>query len=490
MRNKGLMASIASFFVLSSLSLVNNASALVSNGELDDNGLLISGSRSLELSATIDAESLHFDITTSDLQTKTINVNAHTNNATGYSVSMNINRSFDYLTNRAMPMVPKINNISGDFSASDFPATGWGYSADSENMIFSPVPMSLAEIARTTTYGTNNIPVTIGVRAGDEIPAGTYENELLFTIIINPSFGPACNDNATTIENAVCMQDINEDVKDSMVVERQYQLYDSRDGKLYFVMKNSKGFVWMTQNLDLDLDPDKTFTYLDTNLEDGATWTPLDRTLKQVSDYDGRPNETVILDNARVISYDLGDYYFDYNKFKDYDGPECESVATCDYFSPGAGTHTDVGNLYTYAAAMGGGSYSGVKEGSSYNGGSDICPKGWEIPRDFLGSLTIQDTDVAGIHSPDPELYDSEVDEALDAPYHFTYSEKMTTDYDAKLYTGGGIAGTYVIKGVSTYSGAMFGNVFGFESNGMYTKSSYYSGSMSYVMMSVRCVAK
>lgn len=482
MKNKRLTASIAGLFVFGGLCLINNASALVGNGELDDNGILVSANRSLELTATIDAESLYFDITSSDLQTKTLTVAVQTNNATGYSVNMNDAMGFDYLTNKAMPTVGKINNISGTFAATDFPVTGWGYTTDTENLIFSAIPTISTKIASTSTYGSINIPIIVGVRAGDEIPAGTYENKLLFTVVANPSLRPSCNESATTIENAVCMQDINEDVKDSMIVERQYQLYDARDGRLYYVMKNTMGFVWMTQNLDFDLDSETTLTYLDTNLEDGMVYTPLDSTVRR-GEMIKASNEHYA--SSPVVSYDLGEYHMDYNKFKEYDGPECTDVTTCEYFSPGSGTHTDVGNLYTPAAAVL--AYSSQDDNYKTIYPVDICPRGWQIPTDFLGSLMDVNTERDGIYSKDLEPYDTEVSELLQAPYHFTYSEYHNTeDFDGSSM----IIGRYMSKDFSTYSSQVFGSVFGFTTDEIYYDKYMGNGTITYELMSVRCVAK
>lgn len=484
MRYGRLMAGVASFFAFSGLCFSGNVSALVSNGELDSNGVLISANRGLELSATIDAESLLFDITSSDLQTKTITVTAHTNNATGYSVSMNGAMGFDYLVNKGMPTAGKINSLTGTFNADNFPTTGWGYATNAESPVFSAIPMSLTSIARTSTYGTNRLPVIIGVRAGDEIPAGTYENKLVFTVVANLSLAPACNEMATTIEEAVCMQDINESIKDSMIAYQQYQLYDSRDSKLYYVMKNGNGFVWMTQNLDLDLSPEMTLTYLDTNLSEG-TWTPQDSTYKS--------GMKVVPASERIgfspaMSYDPGDYHMDYYEFIKYDGPDCQDVASCEYFSPGIGTHTDVGNLYTYPAAI---AMSGISRSSNngpLNESGDICPRGWEIPKDFAGSLTVIDENRDGVYNEGALPYDTEIEEFLQAPYHFVYSDVRRVD---DISQSNGLAGAYIVKGVKSYSSHLSGEMFRYNLDMRYV-STVTSGfaEISDELMSIRCVAK
>ena len=73
-----------------------------------------------------------------------------------------------------------------------------------------------------------------------------------------------CNENATAISNAVCLQDMNDTVKSTMVSKQTYTLKDARDNKQYTISLLDDGSVWMTQNLDVGrasvmmLSPDDT----------------------------------------------------------------------------------------------------------------------------------------------------------------------------------------------------------------------------------------
>ena len=53
-----------------------------------------------------------------------------------------------------------------------------------------------------------------------------------------------------------------------------YEMYDSRDGKVYGVARYEDGNCWMVSTLDLDLSTGTTLTSADTNLPEGTTYTP------------------------------------------------------------------------------------------------------------------------------------------------------------------------------------------------------------------------
>ena len=63
-------------------------------------------------------------------------------------------------------------------------------------------------------------------------------------------FSKNCNKSAKTIDEAVCMQDMNSSVRKSMVVNEQYRLRDYRDNQYYWIARLPDDTVWMTQNLN------------------------------------------------------------------------------------------------------------------------------------------------------------------------------------------------------------------------------------------------
>lgn len=206
-------------------------------------------------------------------------------------------------------------------------------------------------------------------------PADVYNGQVKYTMVhpynaVKPT-DITCNPNAATISEAVCMQDFagpnGDQIASTMTLEQQYTLKDKRDGKSYTVAKlqmsddfyteriddyfkgckfqcqtelydslpdewkayadtcglstkncdetkrpQPEESVWMTQNLDLDLDSNVAYTNQDTDIGydyeskqyKTATWTPSASTLTADND------ASWIASNTTAFSYDPGDYYF------------------------------------------------------------------------------------------------------------------------------------------------------------------------------------
>lgn len=190
-----------------------------------------------------------------------------------------------------------------------------------------------------------------------------------------------CNPDATTIDEAVCMQDMNAAIKSTMVAEKQYQLYDSRDWKMYYIAKLADNNVWMTKNLALDLDGE-TLPLTPATSDVASSWT-IDKSfytktkLKDTADYTSKK------------SYNLGEYYYNpeansewnncalsvpYNRLYSYD--VCADYGFQTTAPSEGGEHYAVGNMYQWSAAVAG-------TGDDFVGGNaagSICPKGWRLP--------------------------------------------------------------------------------------------------------------
>ena len=146
------------------------------------------------------------------------------------------------------------------------------------------------------------------------------------------------------------MQDFTASQCDSMAQGDQIQLVDSRDNKTYWVGKLPDGNCWMTQNLDLNLSADITFTPDDTNIS--ANWRPsVSTTTGNFSGYDYSSDS-----NER--SHDPG-FTQAYEGIYDPNDPNT--------------SHYLVGNYYQWGAATAG--YTGTGESVQ-----SICPAGWTLP--------------------------------------------------------------------------------------------------------------
>lgn len=75
----------------------------------------------------------------------------------------------------------------------------------------------------------------------------------------------SCNGSAKNIDEAVCLQDMNAMVKDSMEVDKRYLMVDSRDKESYLVAKLQDGNVWLLDNLRLGGESEILLTSEDTN---------------------------------------------------------------------------------------------------------------------------------------------------------------------------------------------------------------------------------
>ena len=161
-------------------------------------------------------------------------------------------------------------------------------------------------------------------------------------------------------------------VLNSMAEEQQYQLKDSRDQKDYYISKLKDGNIWMTQNLDLDIEAGRTYTSADTDLANstiGTTWTPTvsTSTTSSWTSSDTAPS-----------SYDPGNLYWNGNVTTTTSGT-LSNMTVSDPSATSGGTHYHVGNYYNWTAAV------AMSDSSSYtfsleDVNQSICPAGWRLP--------------------------------------------------------------------------------------------------------------
>ena len=202
-----------------------------------------------------------------------------------------------------------------------------------------------------------------------------------------------CNVFAKTISEAVCMQDMNNAVKESMVLERQYELKDARDGKKYYIAKLVDGNVWMTQNLDFDIDSDRTYTPDDTDIP--SVWKPAESTLN-MEEFLELMSETIKEAKSATTdlygfqhSVDPGDLYWDgtfatsetpivYNQ--EPDTVTDASSYTIPHTSDSGDRHYHLGNYYNWLAAT---AVDGREAYTDDRGEADqsVCPAGWTLPK-------------------------------------------------------------------------------------------------------------
>lgn len=207
-----------------------------------------------------------------------------------------------------------------------------------------------ATIIKSTTYQTvvdDSTIIHYGVYVDPDTEPGTYVGTINFT----------------AIENLV-MQNIAE-WGDTVVAGQEVFAIDKRDGRKYSVARLNDGNIWMTQNLDHDIDSTKTYTPADTDIP--ANWTP------SISTYQ---TDTTIWNNSPTTmeSYDPGDKYWN-GIINDGSGDPM------DYMTDAGDSHYHLGNYYNWTAAV------AMDDSSDYTAKTatdqSICPAGWTLPIDM-----------------------------------------------------------------------------------------------------------
>ena len=285
---------------------------------------------------------------------------------------------------------------------------------------------SMTDMAATT--GGVKLTTTYAAYISKTQPADTYTGQVIYTLV-HPASAAApgsCNPNGTTIgtnsgTDIVCMQDITSTNKSSVLAsmtnETQYTLIDKRDKKSYTIAKLADGKVWMTQNLDLDIDSSRTYTNEDTDLGwntqtntyQVASWTPSRSTYGATSDQfhewcqGGTWNSRTgyCENNNTPESYDPGDLYWNtttsdwaewnaYQRTCDFSTstPTCTGTSPLATYVATSGTpQYHLGNYYNWPAAIASNDASvyGVYNETSgeyenQEAGQSICPTGWTLP--------------------------------------------------------------------------------------------------------------
>ena len=141
-----------------------------------------------------------------------LNLTVNTNNKTGYTATLNSETDETALVNNDSTNGAKINSISTSLSLNNLPNNTWGYKT-SESSNYSPIPAlsTPAQILQTAgkTYGNETNNIKIGMKLGDNLESGSYDNKLIFSAVTNPytpkaimTEGPDFNAKLKSLETA------------------------------------------------------------------------------------------------------------------------------------------------------------------------------------------------------------------------------------------------------------------------------------------------
>ena len=287
----------------------------------------------------------------------------------------------------------------------------------------------------TESTGGVKLTTTYAAYISKTQPADTYSGQVIYTLVHPASHAAPIflNTNADDISEVTYMQEFavvsstnRQSIIDSMVPEQQYTVTDMRDNKTYTIAKYQAGTdsttnqpiydVWMTKNLDLDIDSNRTYTNEDTDLGYNTTtneyttasWKPARSTYAatttqthewcQGGTWDSQDGYCELNDTPE--SYDPGSLYWNLTEsnYSDWDEyyHSCDystSTPTCDqsknpistYVSSTGTEQYHLGNYYNWAAALATNDSSAFNNSTALNNSTlveqSICPAGWTLPR-------------------------------------------------------------------------------------------------------------
>ena len=355
------------------------------------------------LSVSISPSDLIIDnlIPGNTLDSNSINVSVATNAAYGYTLSANVNDENLVHSNNVDTFSSIATNA--DLASLDTDNT-WGYTSKLSNETvwnnYNGLPSSsntvLLDTNSTSSDNSNNnssnsdntnnvgsIDFKIAAKASNTQPSGEYTGTINFIAITKPTPMNLAESyfahGKTRYNGYYTMQDMTTEIcNDTEVIGEgsQTELIDIRDNKVYWATKLADNHCWMTQNLDLDLDSNRTYTHWDTDLG----WTVMDE------EAEWRPLKTTPVFQKTITNIDWSTYgsadpgnVFYYSSGTNENDIEYESLSACTVDHHEDCTHYHVGNYYTWQYAVAANDMSNL--GTQYdNAPNSVCPANWRLP--------------------------------------------------------------------------------------------------------------
>ena len=360
----------------------------------------------------------------------------------------------------------KLNNIPDDPSPTP-PTIESNY-----NNAYGIVPPYWTKVAGRASGTTDmaegsSFTTTYAVYASSSQYVGTYMGQVKYLLT-----HPATADNRLFMQNVEAIKNLLSNVGDSM------QVIDQRDGKKYWVTRLADGNVWMTQNLDLDLDPAKPLTSNDTDLIDHS----LTGAYADNYSYDPNTGITTWTPERKTIEFE-GDTFTGWTN----DTSNPYSASKTDDTNTG---HASLGNWYNYTAAIASNNSASLTT-STYNNianspKNSICPKGWRLPT--ISSQSESDTGSTNEFARLNLLYNNNLTNTdaglISQPLYFTRSGYAYSTYLENYGTDGFYWSSTVYNNNMVYS-LSFNSV---KSNPVDYKD--YSSFTRRLGGTIRCVAR
>ena len=323
----------------------------------------------------------------------TASLSVSTNNETGYSLYLSTANGENTLTSQnptISDVVSAVDSEDSGVTPTNFANNTWGYSLSqeiaSDTTTYKAVPTTANDAIVTTESPTDadTYILTIGTKISTSLPSGTYNNQVVVSVVANPAYIPS-------LSQITFMQEMTPEICAKSTENETTRLTDTRDNKQYWVTKLADGNCWMTQNLDLDLNA-STLPLTPEDSDVSTNWSP---------DVYTEPEGTITSnsDPTGTYSWDLGMYVKvdpdNYNSYcSDVQNLADSSCTSADWANVSNMTamtdgtsntaisgstynaHYLVGNRYQWNAATAGTGGSIT----STNATDSICPKGWHLP--------------------------------------------------------------------------------------------------------------
>ena len=251
------------------------------------------------------------------------------------------------------------------------------------NNVYGIIPPYWTKVAGRQSGTTDmaegsSFTTTYAVYASSSQYAGTYQGQVKYLLT-----HPATQNSQLFMQDVVAIKNNLSNVGDSM------QVVDQRDGKFYWVTRLADGHIWMTQNLDFDINSNTTLDSTTTDLS-----VIYNSSTGQYAEYDTgytENNGTIYwtpTSSATTIN-------FEGVRATNWFGSKTAPVSASKTDNIEAG-HESLGNYYNWTAAIASNDSSSFTTSTYDNIASNpqnsICPKGWRLPTISNQRSTIQDS--------------------------------------------------------------------------------------------------
>ena len=327
-----------------------------------------------------------------------INVSVATNAAYGYMLSTNVGDDIHNNSNLTHTNNTDIfSSIATDANLSSLDDSDesniWGYSYKN-NIASTPTWSNYSGLSNsvnkalfnTDSNAGGSIDFKIAAKASSTQPSGEYTGTINFIAITKPTpmnLAESYFAHGKTRHNGYyTMQDMTTEIcNDTEVIGEgsQTELIDIRDNKVYWATKLADNHCWMTQNLDLDLDSNRTYTHWDTDLgwtvmDEEAEWKPERSTIN----FSGTAVDEWKYNGYTSYSANPGNIYY-YTSNSDADDIRYNSLQECISAGHDDCTHYHAGNYYNWSAAVANNDTSNLVE-QYENAPNSVCPTNWRLP--------------------------------------------------------------------------------------------------------------